>query len=612
MTWKGFIQRDLSWKSVLFGKSELTRFCLGATYETLATPSNLKLWNIVEESSCYLCGDVSCNIRHILSSCRIAQAQGRYLWRHNSVLRVISDGIQSFLQTNKVVSSGVNQIHFVRESGKTKEKKGRKTQFGILHKFSDFVMDVDLDRQLKYPSHIADSGLRPDIVLYSNSGRIVVHVELTCPVEENLQFAHSRKEKSYAKWSDLGMLCSKNGWQVVCFPVEVGARGYAGQSLNTCLRKLGLGRQRTKTVVRKAADEALRCSFWVWILRERQTWKMSTAFKEKSSSEQDADNTTNNAPVYSRPKRKASFPLVPKTLPTNWVPKDLQRPGKVLKQNQDKINSKVPTVDKTPQPPSNIPFVGLINLGNTCYANSIMQAIAQLVDSSYCILAGMASEFSSLCSALCQKGNAIAPAKFLREFRELDVGFKKGKQHDASEFLTTLIQHIPYSLLGEDMQVENRSSRTCKMCGDTNSCDEPTYVVQVSYAASTLTRLVENYCQPDLAKTFPCPACKSKGHTLKQEEITNTPKYLVVAVKRDVSSKNISITQPLSPLHCNGVQYHLLSVVIHFGQDGAGHYITIRKDKEQWLMFDDDHVAEIQISRAESLAKSGYMFVFCR
>ena len=54
------------------------------------------------------------------------------------------------------------------------------------------------------------------------------------------------------------------------------------------------------------------------------------------------------------------------------------------------------------------------------------------------------------------------------------------------------------------------------------------------------------------------------------------------------------------------------SVFIHLGQDDAGHYITIRKDKEQWLMFDDDDVAEIQISRAESLAKSGYMFVFCR
>ena len=42
INWTGFIQRDLSWKSVLFGKSELVRFCLGTTYEALVTPSILQ------------------------------------------------------------------------------------------------------------------------------------------------------------------------------------------------------------------------------------------------------------------------------------------------------------------------------------------------------------------------------------------------------------------------------------------------------------------------------------------------------------------------------------------------------------------------------------------
>ena len=100
-------------------------------------------------------------------------------------MRVIVDGIQSFLQTNKIVSSGVKQIHFVRKSGEWKEKKGRKTHFGILHRFSDFVLDVDLDRQLKYLIHITESGLRPDSI----QDRLVDHLELACPIEENLQFA---------------------------------------------------------------------------------------------------------------------------------------------------------------------------------------------------------------------------------------------------------------------------------------------------------------------------------------------------------------------------------------------------------------------------------------
>ena len=166
------------------------------------------------------------------------------------MLRVIADGIQSFLQNNKVVSQGVKKIHFIRESGKVKEKKGRKPQFGILHKASDFILSVDLERQLEYPGHIADSKCRPDIVLYSNSLRIVVHVELTCPCEENIQFAHSRKDNSYNSFSDLGIKCKDNGWQVICLPVEVGVRGYAGKSLLSCARKLGLGKQRSKTLAK--------------------------------------------------------------------------------------------------------------------------------------------------------------------------------------------------------------------------------------------------------------------------------------------------------------------------------------------------------------------------
>ena len=183
-----------------------------------------------------------------------------------------------------MVSKGVKQIHFIRESGKGKGKKGRKPNFGILHKASDFVLNVDLEKQLQYPEHIAESRSRPDIVLYSNSLKLVVHIELTCPSEENIQFAHKRKDNSYNSSSDLGVLCRENGWQVLCFPVEVGVRGYAGESLLRCIKKLGLGKQRSKTLVRKAADEALRSSFWIWILRMTETWNLSTGFKSNKSS----------------------------------------------------------------------------------------------------------------------------------------------------------------------------------------------------------------------------------------------------------------------------------------------------------------------------------------
>ena len=102
------------------------------------------LWNL-----CYLCGKPDCNIRHILSSCRVPQVQGRHLWTHNNVLCVIANDIQSFLLAEKVQSNGDEPKYVVRESGKTKEMKVRKLHFSIFHRFSD------LERPF---NHITESG----------------------------------------------------------------------------------------------------------------------------------------------------------------------------------------------------------------------------------------------------------------------------------------------------------------------------------------------------------------------------------------------------------------------------------------------------------------------
>ena len=152
---------------------------------------------------------------------------------------------------------------------------------GILHQATDFVMEVDLEKRLKFPEHIAAAELkRPDIVIYSNSLKIVVLVELTCPCEERFEESQLAKDDRYGEGSDLWNKCVGNGWKVVLFPVEVGARGYAAKSLSSCLLKLGLSRLRKNTVIREAAEEALRCSFWIWIGREDKEWEPSKGFSK--------------------------------------------------------------------------------------------------------------------------------------------------------------------------------------------------------------------------------------------------------------------------------------------------------------------------------------------
>ena len=64
----------------------LVRFCVGATFNTLPSLTNLVRWNLSNDASCKLCGSKVCTIPHILSGCDFARNNGRYTFRHDSVL----------------------------------------------------------------------------------------------------------------------------------------------------------------------------------------------------------------------------------------------------------------------------------------------------------------------------------------------------------------------------------------------------------------------------------------------------------------------------------------------------------------------------------------------
>ena len=279
--WTNYIKRDVTWKYAFTDDSKLLRFCVGVTYNTKATPNNLATWGLQADPKCNLCQQDGCGIRHILSGCPVSLKQGRFTYRHNQVLRKIAHGIQSFIQTNHVVSHGIKPIHFVAENGTTVAKKRWKPQFGILHQAADFKLEADLEKKLKYPQHIADFGGRPDIVIYSNIAKVVIHLELTVPCEERFADSNSIKEARYGQYSELWSKCVEKGWKVFSLPVEVGARGYAANSLRFCLSKLGIGRGKAKTILKEASDEALRCSFWIWIHRNNVEWSLSTGFRKK-------------------------------------------------------------------------------------------------------------------------------------------------------------------------------------------------------------------------------------------------------------------------------------------------------------------------------------------
>ena len=161
--WCDFVKNDLSWKTLLAMPSSLISFCLGATFDTLPSPSNLKLWRLITESSCFLCGKSICTSAHILGACKIALHQGRFSFRHDKVLSELVVILKNFLSSYKPnKSSVISFINFVRE-GKKPKTAPRKGFLGVLHSASDWNLEFDLDGMLVVPVFLAVSTLRPYI-----------------------------------------------------------------------------------------------------------------------------------------------------------------------------------------------------------------------------------------------------------------------------------------------------------------------------------------------------------------------------------------------------------------------------------------------------------------
>ena len=136
-----------------------------------------------------------------MSNCNIALEQGRFTWRHDSVLMTIINIIRPHLTASKQLFSDLPG--FQAPHGGT------------------------------IPPHVIVTVLRPDLFILDEVKREVVVFELTCPWDTNIDRSHSHKEEKYAPLvADLS-----RDFRVFHFSFEVSARGQITKSNRARLKE---------------------------------------------------------------------------------------------------------------------------------------------------------------------------------------------------------------------------------------------------------------------------------------------------------------------------------------------------------------------------------------
>ena len=232
----------ITWKSYMWDISQgVLKFAINAGVNTLPSLDNLKRWGKRVSDRCSFCGNTE-TLAHILSNCSTALNQGRYTWRHNSVLNSIISLIRPHLKAGMVLYSDL---------------PGSQAPHGGA-----------------IPPHVLVTALRPDIFIYSESSQEVIVFELTCPWDSNIARSHSFKSEKYSPLiADL-----LQRYIVSFYSVEVSARGQVSKDNRSRLKsfvfKCCMAANTTpKSVLRISSKAALLSSYSIFSARREPTWE---------------------------------------------------------------------------------------------------------------------------------------------------------------------------------------------------------------------------------------------------------------------------------------------------------------------------------------------------
>ncbi|XP_059662800.1 ubiquitin carboxyl-terminal hydrolase 15 isoform X2 [Cornus florida] len=305
---------------------------------------------------------------------------------------------------------------------------------------------------------------------------------------------------------------------------------------------------------------------------------------------------------------------------------------------------------------------GLVNCGNSCYANAVLQCLTctkpltiylhSRSHSRTCCVKDwcLMCELEQHVTMLRESGGPLSPSRILSHMRSINCQIGDGSQEDAHEFLRLLVtsmQSICLEGLGGEEVVDPRLQETtfiqhtfggrlrskvkCLRCHHESERYENIMdlTLEIFGWVESLEDALTQFTTPedlDGENMYRCGRCAAYVRARKQLSIHEAPNVLTIVLKRfqegSYGKINKCITFPdmldMIPFMTGTVDipplYLLYAVVVHLDTLNAsfsGHYISYVKDLQgNWFRIDDTEVHPVPMSQV--MLEGAYILFYMR
>ncbi|XP_050388212.1 ubiquitin carboxyl-terminal hydrolase 23 isoform X2 [Argentina anserina] len=304
---------------------------------------------------------------------------------------------------------------------------------------------------------------------------------------------------------------------------------------------------------------------------------------------------------------------------------------------------------------------GLINMGNTCYLNSVLQCLTYTEPLAAYLQSGrhrnschIKNGFCALCaiqehvSLALQSTKSILPKALVCNLQRISRNFRKSRQEDAHEYMVNLLESMHKCCLPSGVPSESpsayekslvhkifggrlRSRVKCLQCSYCSDKLDPFLDLSLEIAkANSLNKALVNFTAEEQLdggeRQYQCQKCNQKVRAMKQMTIHKPPSVLSIHLKRfrahDPGQKinkevqfgpTLDLRPFVSGAYPEGdLKYTLYGVLVHYGASTySGHYYCfVRTSTGIWLSLDDNDVK--QVREMTVLQQKAYMLFYVR